>query len=82
MILLEKAKLWMQKYKLAKAYVNAIHALPPNYQTSGGINALCEDLNMKQIFPDPESHETIKRKMEAAKKAEKEWIDFCQKNNL
>lgn len=82
MSLLEKAKLRIKQYKLAKAYVDAIHALPPNYQTGGEINALCDDLNMKQFIPDTESHETIKRKMEAAKKAEREWKEFCEKNNL
>ena len=82
MSLFEKAKLWVQKYQKARAYVDAIHALPPNYQIGGEVNELCDGLNMKQIFPDPESHETIKWKMEEAKKAEREWEDFCRENNL
>ncbi len=36
---------------------------------------------MKQIFPDPVSEYSIKKKLDRANQAEKAWIDFCAKNN-
>ena len=81
-----KAKQLYQKYQLAKEYVDAINDLPPTYKSEAEINGFCEDLgkgglNMKQIFPDPVSQETVKIKLDRANKAEKAWKDFCAKNN-
>ena len=86
MSLLAKAQQWYQKYQLAKEYVDAMNDLPPTYKMGGEINDLCDDLgkgglNMKQVFPDPVSEETIKRKLDRANKAEKAWKDYCAKNN-
>jgi len=86
MSLIAKAKQLYEKYSLAKEYVDSIHDLPPTYQSEGKINELCDDLgkgglNMKQIFPDPVSQGTIKKKLDRVNKAEKAWKDFCAKNN-
>lgn len=86
MSLLAKAKQLYQKYQVAREYVDAINDLPPTYNRGGEINDLCDDLgkgglNMKQVFPDPVSEANIKKKLDRAKKAEKNWKDYCAKNN-
>ena len=60
--------------------------LPQTYNSEDKINELCDDLGkgglgMKQIFPDPVSQETIKRKLDRVKKAEKDWKDYDAKYN-
>lgn len=74
MSLIEKAKKWYEKYKVAKEYVDAINALPPNY-TLGG------QLQIKQYVPDPVSEPQIKRALERAQKAEDNWKKYCAENN-
>lgn len=86
MSLFAKAKQLYQKYKLAKEYVDAINDLPPTYNMGKEISDLCDDigkgrLNIKQVFPDPVSEETIKRKLDRVNKAEKAWKDYCAINN-
>lgn len=61
--------------------------LPPTYKNEAEINGFCPDLGkgalgMKQIFPDPVSEETIKRKLDRANKTEQAWKDICAKNNF
>ena len=82
----KKAQLLYQKYQLAREYVDAINDLPPTYKRGEEINGYCGDLGkgelgMKQIFPDPVSEYSIKKKLDRANQAEKAWIDFCAKNN-
>jgi hypothetical protein len=74
MSLIDKAKQWYTKYKVAKEYVDAINALPPNY-TLGG------QLQIKQYVSDPVSEPQIKRALERAQKAEDAWKAYCAKNN-
>ncbi len=70
--LFQKAKKLYNGYKLAKAYVDAVLDLPPTY-TIGEIGGF------EQIVHDPENFGSIERKIDAANKAEKAWLDFCEK---
>ena len=73
MILIDKAKKWYTKYKLAKEYVDAINALPPTYTLEGQLK--------KQYVPDPVNEPQIKRALERAQKAEDAWKAYCAQNN-
>lgn len=84
---LAKAKQKIAEFKAAKEYVDAIMDLPPTYKNEAEINGFCPDLGkgglgMKQIFPDPVSEETIKRKLARANEAERKWKECCAKNNI
>ena len=70
--LFQKAKELYTSYKLAKEYVDAVLDLPPTY-TIGEIG------NFNQIFPDPETPDSIQLKLKEVDKAEKAWLYFCEK---
>ena len=59
------------RYIAANRYVNAIHALPPTYQTG-------QDLKFNQIIPDTFTKQELQRKLEEVKKAEENLKKISQ----
>lgn len=52
-----------ERWTVASDYVNALHELPPNYNTG-------EDLGFNQYFADPVTNQELKRKLDDVDKAE------------
>lgn len=64
---------FIEGWRKAHNYVQAILDLPPTH-------TIGEKFDFEQIVPDPEDPDSIQRKIDAANKAEAEWLKWQEEN--
>ena len=69
---MSKKPSFIERWQASSEYINAIHELPPTYNTG-------EDLGFNQYFHDPISDNELRRKLDNVNNAEKKLNEINSK---